>query len=187
MWRYAVPLAIFAVIAVFFYRGLSLRPNFVPSPLVGKPVPEFTLPGLKDPNANVTQDDLRGQVSLLNVWGTWCIECRYEHPFLIELAHEQGIPIYGLSLKDDRAMALEWLARLGDPYVESGFDEDGRVALDWGVTAAPETFLIGRDGTILHKHISPLTPQVWQRDFLPKIAKECGSLPCPPASGGDAR
>lgn len=178
MWRYLLPLAVFAIIGVFFYRGLSLNPTYLPSVLIGKPAPEFSLPGLKDPSGTVTTDDLKGKVALLNVWGTWCPECRYEHPFLLELARA-GVPIYGLNLRDDRQMALRWLATLGDPYVESGFDADGGVAIDWGVTAAPETFLIGRDGTVLHKHIAQITPEVWERDFVPLIKKECGSYPCP--------
>ena len=183
MWRYTIPLAIFAIIAVFFFRGLSLNPSYVPSPLVGKPAPAFSLPGLKDPARMITAADLKGQVSLLNVWGTWCVECRYEHPFLVELARSSAVPIYGLNVKDDRENALRWLATLGDPYVESAFDADGGVAVDWGVYGAPETFLIGRDGTVLHKHISVLTPEIWRRDFLPRIEQECGSLPCPLVQG----
>jgi len=178
MWRYLIPLAIFGVIAVFFYLGLGLNPNFVPSPLVGKPIPEFSLPSLSNPDEAVGTADLKGQVALVNVWGTWCVECRHEHGFLVELARA-GMPIYGLNLKDDRDSALSWLATLGNPYVSSGFDPEGRVAVDWGVTAAPETFLLGRDGTILHKHISPLTPLVWQRDFLPLIEADCDPNDCP--------
>lgn len=174
MWRYAIPLAVLAVIGVFFYRGLSLNPSYVPSPLIGKPAPEFSLPSLTDPAVEVGSKDLKGKVALLNVWGTWCIECRHEHGFLVELARA-GVPIYGLNLKDERDSALSWLATLGNPYVESGFDSEGVVAVDWGVTAAPETFLIGVDGTVLHKHISPLTPQVWRRDFLPLIEKQCAA------------
>lgn len=185
MWRYGIPLAIFAIIAVFFFRGLSLNPSAIPSPLVGKPAPEFSLPALKDPSSTVSTEDLKGRVSLLNVWGTWCVECRYEHPFLVELARTSGIPIYGLNLKDDRANALRWLATLGDPYVESGFDADGGVAVDWGVYGAPETFLIDRDTTVLHKHIGVLTPEIWQRDFQPIIQRECGTLPCPLVSGAE--
>jgi cytochrome c biogenesis protein CcmG/thiol:disulfide interchange protein DsbE len=160
MWRYAIPLVLLAVIGFFFYRGLSLDPRAIPSALVGKPMPEF--------------------VALLNVWGTWCIECRHEHGFLVELARS-GVPIYGLNLKDDRPAALSWLSSLGNPYVGSGFDEHGIVAVDWGVTAAPETFLIGRDGKVLFKHISPLTAQVWRRDFLPLIRSECAgdAAACP--------
>jgi cytochrome c biogenesis protein CcmG, thiol:disulfide interchange protein DsbE len=187
MWRYGIPVAIFAVIALFFLRGLSLNPGYLPSPLIGKPAPTFSLPGLEDPSRMVGSDDFKGQVSLLNVWGTWCVECRYEHGYLVELARSSGVPIYGLNLKDDRASALQWLATLGDPYVESGFDEDGGVAVDWGVYGAPETFLIGRDGTVLHKHISVLTPEIWQRDFVPLITKECGGTPCARAGAGAAQ
>jgi cytochrome c biogenesis protein CcmG, thiol:disulfide interchange protein DsbE len=178
MWRYFIPVGVFAVLAAFFYRGLHLNPSAIESPLIGKPVPEFSLPSLTDPDATVGSNDLQGQVSLLNVWGTWCVECRREHGFLVELARS-GIPIYGLNLKDDRASALDWLDRLGDPYVDSAFDEDGKVAIDWGVYGAPETFLIDRDGTILHKHISVLTPAIWQQRFLPIIEQKCGTLPCP--------
>jgi cytochrome c biogenesis protein CcmG/thiol:disulfide interchange protein DsbE len=177
MLRYIVPLAIFAVIGVFFWRGLGLNPNYIPSPLVGKSAPTFSLPMLTDPNATLTQEAFRDKVSLVNVWGTWCVECRHEHGFLVELARA-GLPIYGLNLKDDRDSALGWLATLGNPYVSSGFDPQGVAAIDWGVTGAPETFLIGPDGTILHKHISPLTPQVWQRDFLPLVEEQCRATGC---------
>jgi cytochrome c biogenesis protein CcmG/thiol:disulfide interchange protein DsbE len=178
MWRYFVPVVVLAVLAAFFYGGLGLNPSKVTSPLLGKPAPEFSLPTVHDPEERIGTADLKGQVSLLNVWGTWCIECRHEHDFLLELARI-GVPIYGLNLRDERAKAVEWLADLGDPYVASAFDVDGRVAIDWGVYGAPETFLIGRDGTVLHKHISPLTPGVWRRDFVPLIQRECGSEPCP--------
>jgi cytochrome c biogenesis protein CcmG/thiol:disulfide interchange protein DsbE len=174
MWRYAIPLVLLAVIGAFFYRGLSLNPSYVPSPLIGKPMPVFSLPSLTDPSTAIGSSDIAGKVALLNVWGTWCVECRHEHGFLVQLARE-GVPIYGLNLKDDRPSALSWLSTLGNPYVESAFDVEGTVAVDWGVTAAPETFLIGRDGKVLHKHISPLTSQVWRRDFLPLVEEQCGS------------
>lgn len=173
MLRYAIPLVLLAVIAAFFYRGLGLNPNYVPSALIGKPMPQFALPALADAETKVGSADLAGKVALLNVWGTWCIECRHEHGFLLTLA-KSGMPIYGLNLRDDRVAALGWLATLGNPYVVSAFDPDGTVAVDWGVTAAPETFLIGRDGKILFKHISPMTPLVWQRDFVPLIKAQCG-------------
>jgi cytochrome c biogenesis protein CcmG/thiol:disulfide interchange protein DsbE len=178
MWRYVAPLAIFVVIAGFFFVGLDMNPNYVPSPLVGKPVPTFALPSVTDPDSTVSTESMAGRVSLVNVWGTWCVECRHEHGFLVELARA-GMPIYGLNVKDDRALAIEWLDRLGNPYVSSGFDPEGKAAVDWGVTGAPETFLIGKDGTILHKHISPLTPQVWRRDFLPRLKEHCGPTDCP--------
>ena len=134
----------------------------------------------------MSTETLAGRVSLVNVWGTWCVECRHEHAFLVELARA-GVPIYGLNVKDDRAAAIDWLARLGNPYVSSGFDPEGKAAIDWGVTGAPETFLIGSDGTILHKHISPLTPRVWQRDFLPLLREHCGASRLPVPGGGRRR
>ena len=179
MWRYFVPVAVLAVLAIFFYGGLGLNPSQVTSPLLGKPMPEFSLPTVTNPAVTVGSATIKGQLALLNVWGTWCVECRREHPFLLELARSSGVPIYGLNVKDELGNAVAWLDDLGDPYVASGFDADGRVAIDWGVYGAPETFLIGRDGMILHKHISPLTPAIWRRDFLPLILKECGALPCP--------
>jgi cytochrome c biogenesis protein CcmG/thiol:disulfide interchange protein DsbE len=178
MWRYVVPLAIIAAIAALFYRGLFMNPNYVPSPLVGKPAPTFSLPSVTNPDELVSSASLAGRVSLVNVWGTWCVECRHEHGFLVKLARA-GMPIYGLNLRDDRAAAIDWLDRLGNPYVSSGFDPEGKAAIDWGVTGAPETFLIDSDGTILHKHISPLTARVWQDDFLPLLREHCGPADCP--------
>jgi cytochrome c biogenesis protein CcmG/thiol:disulfide interchange protein DsbE len=178
MLRYLAPLAIFVVIGVLFYVGLGRNPNAVPSPLVGKPVPTFSLPSVTNPAESVSSAALVGKVALVNVWGTWCVECRHEHPFLVELARA-GLPIYGLNVRDDRAAAIDWLDKLGNPYVSSGFDPDGIAAIDWGVTGAPETFLIGSDGTILHKHISPLTARVWQNDFLPLLREHCGPADCP--------
>ena len=183
MWRYLIPLSIFAVLAAFFLRGLSLNPGYVPSPLLGKPAPQFELPRLKDPAATLGSRDMDGQVALLNVWATWCVGCRQEHGFLVDLAESGTVPIYGLNWKDDRQAALGWLTDLGDPYVASAYDRTGEVAIDWGVYGAPETFLLGRDGTVLHKHIAPLDEEIWARDFLPKIVEQCGSLPCPLESG----
>jgi cytochrome c biogenesis protein CcmG, thiol:disulfide interchange protein DsbE len=178
MWRYVVPLAILVAIGALFYRGLFMNPNYVPSPLVGKPAPTFSLPSVTNPDELVSSSSLAGRVALVNVWGTWCVECRHEHGFLVELARA-GMPIYGLNLRDDRAAAIEWLDKLGNPYVSSGFDPEGKAAIDWGVTGAPETFLIDSDGTILHKHISPLTARVWQDDFLPLLREHCGPADCP--------
>lgn len=183
MWRYGIPILILAVLAVFFARGLTLNPGYVPSPLIGKPAPMFSLPRLKDPADTLGTEDMAGQLALLNVWATWCVGCRQEHGFLNELAETSGVPIYGLNWKDDRAAALGWLSTLGDPYVASAFDGDGEVAIDWGVYGAPETFLIGHDGTVLYKHIAPLTPEVWNSEFLPRIAEQCASLPCPLVEG----
>jgi cytochrome c biogenesis protein CcmG/thiol:disulfide interchange protein DsbE len=115
--------------------------------------------------------DLRGQISLVNVWGTWCVGCRQEHDTLLAIAASGEVPIYGLNWKDDTLQARAWLQRLGDPYAATGVDADGRVAIDWGVYGAPETFLIAADGTVVYKHIAPLNLDIWQREFLPRIRK----------------
>jgi len=171
MWRYAVPLVAFAILAGFFLRGLSLNPGYIESPLIGKPAPEFSLPGLLDPSVEVGTQDLEGQIALLNVWATWCVECRHEHDFLLQLARS-GMPIYGLNWKDERDKALERLTTLGNPYVASAVDSIGDVAIDYGVYGAPETFLIGPDLMILEKHLGPLTSEIWQRKFVPVIEAE---------------
>lgn len=179
MWRYLIPVTLLGVIAAFFWRGLWLDPSYIPSPLVGKPAPEFSLPALEDPERVVGSESFKGQVALLNVWATWCVGCRQEHGFLLELSESGTVPIYGLNWEDDRAAALDWLERLGNPYDVSAYDHDGQVAVEWGVYGAPETFLIARDGTVLHKHVGPLTQALWRRDFLPIIEERCGTLPCP--------
>ena len=169
--RYVLPLAIFLAIAFFLWRGLALDPRAVPSPLIGKPVPAFSVPVLTDPSRMLSSADLRGKVYLLNVWGSWCVSCRDEHPVLVELAKRGTIPIYGLNWKDKREDALAWLARFGDPYVASGVDQDGRVAIDFGVYGAPETYLVDREGVIRLKHTGPLTRQVIEEKILPLAAE----------------
>jgi cytochrome c biogenesis protein CcmG, thiol:disulfide interchange protein DsbE len=177
MNRFLVPIVGFAVLVVFLLIGLNRDPTFVPSPLIGKQIPSFSLPRLGDPERTVTDADLRGQFSVLNVWATWCSGCRQEHPVLNQIAKQGQVPIYGLNWKDDAALAGEWLQRLGDPYEATAFDEEGRVAIDWGVYGAPETFLIAPDGTILYRHIAPITLDVWKSEFLSRIA----------AANGDAK
>lgn len=169
MWRYLIPVVLFAGLLAVFAVGLNRDPSYVPSPLVGKPAPEFSLAALEDPARTVTRADLLGKVSLVNVWGTWCTGCRQEHDVLMEIARESGIPIYGLNWKDDPALARRWLLELGNPYVAVAMDLDGRAAIDWGVYGAPETFLLGADGTVLYKHIAPLTMDVWRQEFVPRI------------------
>jgi cytochrome c biogenesis protein CcmG/thiol:disulfide interchange protein DsbE len=171
MWRYLLPIVMFGALVAIFARGLQLDPSYVPSPLIGKPVPEFTLPTLVDANRNLSDKDLLGNVSLVNVWATWCVGCRQEHGYLVELSRQTQVPIYGLNWKDDSDKAREWLQQLGNPYVASAVDLEGRVAIDFGVYGAPETFLIDANGTVLYKHLSPLTPEVWQQEFLPRIAQ----------------
>jgi cytochrome c biogenesis protein CcmG/thiol:disulfide interchange protein DsbE len=144
----------------------------IPSPLLGKPAPAFDLEDLRDPARRLTLDDLRGRVSLLNVWATWCVACHAEHPFLMELARA-GVPIFGVNYKDDRGKAIEWLRRLGDPYAANIFDPEGELALDLGVYGAPETFVLDAQGIIAFKHIGPLTAEVWQ-DTLEPLLRELG-------------
>jgi cytochrome c biogenesis protein CcmG/thiol:disulfide interchange protein DsbE len=166
--RYLAPLVLFLALAALLYKGLALNPREVPSPLVGKAAPEFALPELKDASRQVSHTDLQGKVSLLNVWATWCVSCRAEHPLLMELAR-QGVTIYGLDYKDSREDAQRWLASFGDPYVVNAFDADGRVGIDWGVYGTPETFVIDQQGIIRHKHIGPLTEEAIQHKILPLI------------------
>lgn len=175
MWRYFVPIMVLAVLGGFFLVGLNLNPGYIESPLIGRTAPEFDLPSLENPAATVGTKDLSGQFTLLNVWATWCVECRHEHDFLLSLA-QSGMPIYGLNWKDEREAALEWLTVLGDPYVASATDEIGDVAIDYGVYGAPETFLIGPDLTVLHKHLGPLTASIWERQFVPVIESHRSGL-----------
>ncbi len=170
MWRFLLPVILFAGLVVIFALGLQRDPGLVPSPLIGRAAPAFVLPRLDDPEQTLTERALVGHVSLVNIWGTWCVGCHEEHDFLMSLAQDAGVRIYGINWKDDANLARDWLERLGNPYVAVGTDTDGRVAIDWGVYGAPETFLIGPDGTVLYKHIAPLTLEIWQREFAPRIA-----------------
>ena len=169
--RYLVPLGIFAVLVAFLFRGLSLDPKLVPSPLVGKPMPAFTLTRLKDPGASISDADIKGKVAVLNIWATWCVSCRAEHEVLLQLARTGQVAIYGLNYKDKRPDAQRWLQQLGDPYLANAFDEDGRVGIDWGVYGAPETFIIDPQGIVRHKHVGPLTTEILQTQILPLIAE----------------
>lgn len=168
--RFLVPAALFAALIGFFIIGLQKDPSEIRSPLIGKPAPAFTLESLGDPALRVGTADLAGQPWLLNVWATWCGGCREEHGTLLEIAREGRVPMMGLNWRDDRALALQWLAQLGNPYVSVAFDPEGRTAIDWGVYGAPETFLIGADGKVLHKRIGVMTPEIWRRDFLPLLS-----------------
>lgn len=168
--RYLLPLGVFVGLVALLAIGLGLNPRLVPSPLIGKATPDFELSSLTEPAQTLTEDDLKGQVSLLNVWATWCVACRAEHEFLMALA-QQGVPIYGVNYKDERQPALRWLATLGDPYVASIYDPQGILALDLGVYGAPETFVLDRNGVVAYKHIGPLTLDVWHEKLLPLVQK----------------
>jgi cytochrome c biogenesis protein CcmG/thiol:disulfide interchange protein DsbE len=171
MTRFAIPLVLFILLVAFLAIGLRHDPHEVPSPLIDKPAPAFQLAQLRDPSKTFSAADMRGKVWLLNVWASWCITCRDEHPLLLQYARSGALPIYGLNYKDKREDALSWLGELGDPYVLSASDNDGRVGIDYGVYGAPETYLIDRDGVIRFKQIGPVTPDIWQEKILP-LAKQ---------------
>ncbi len=166
-----LPVIVFAVLVAFLAIGLKLDPREVPSPLVNKPAPAFKLPLLAQPEAMLTPADLRGKVWLLNVWASWCVSCRVEHPLLVELAKTGTVPIYGLNYKDKRPEAMQWLRERGDPYLQSLSDTDGRVGIDYGVYGVPETFVIDREGVIRYKQIGPLTPEALRDTILPLVRK----------------
>ncbi len=166
-----VPLAVFLLMAVLFGVGLTLNPRDVPSPLIGKPVPVFSLPAVKGRTLGLSSADLAGQVSLVNVFASWCVACREEHPILMELGKQGVVPIHGLNYKDRPEDAQAWLDDLGDPYTRTGADISGRVAIDWGVYGVPETFVIDRKGYIAYKQIGPITPKVLRDTLLPLIRK----------------
>jgi cytochrome c biogenesis protein CcmG/thiol:disulfide interchange protein DsbE len=164
-----LPLAIFVVLVGFLFVGLTLNPREVPSPLIGKPAPDFRLARLDDPAKMLGKDDLKGQVWLLNVWASWCVSCRVEHPLLVELARAKIVPMVGLNYKDKPEEARAWLAKLGDPYSVSIMDREGRVGIDFGVYGVPETFVIDRNGNVRYKHIGPVTSEVLETKLLPLV------------------
>jgi cytochrome c biogenesis protein CcmG/thiol:disulfide interchange protein DsbE len=173
--RFLVPAIAFAILVGFFAVGLKRDPGEIPSPLIGKPAPAFALESLGDPAAKVGPDDFEGKPWVLNVWATWCGGCRQEHPVLLGIARGNDVPIVGLNWRDDRALALRWLAQLGNPYATVAYDPEGRTAIDWGVYGAPETFLIDAHGRVVRKRIGPMTTDVWQRDFMPLLAAQATS------------
>jgi len=169
MMRYAWPLGIFMALAVFLGLGLKLKPSEVPSPLIGKPAPIFSVPHLQAPDKIFASKEMLGKVWLLNVWASWCAACAQEHPLLVELAQEGSVPIYGLDYKDKREDGLGWLRDRGDPYTATAFDADGRVGIDFGVYGVPETFVIDRQGVIRYKQIGPLTAEVLANTIMPLV------------------
>jgi cytochrome c biogenesis protein CcmG/thiol:disulfide interchange protein DsbE len=169
MLRWSIPLAVFALLMVFFAVGLTRDPREVPSPLIGKPAPAFTLAQLHAPERTLGTSDLRGQVWLLNVWASWCVSCRVEHPLLLELAKANVVPVVGLDYKDKAEEGKAWLAQHGDPYRTSVMDPDGRVGIDWGVYGVPETFVVDKQGVIRYKHIGPVTAQALQQTIIPLV------------------
>ena len=158
-----------AALMIVLYAGLSINPREVPSPLIGKPAPAFDLPTLGSAPARMSNVDLQGRVTLLNVWASWCVSCRVEHPLLVDLARSTKVFIVGLNYKDEPAAARKWLGALGDPYAHSIVDQDGRLGIDWGVYGVPETFVVDQAGVIRLKHIGPLTPADLTDKILPLI------------------
>lgn len=169
MLKYLIPLALFLVLVVFLAIGLGRDPHAVPSPLINKAAPTFRLPQLQAPDKTFSAEDMRGKVWVMNVWASWCFVCRDEHPDLMKYAKSGAVPILGLNWKDRPEDALAWLRELGDPYVLSAADIEGRVAIDYGVYGAPETYLIDQAGIIRYKHVGQVTPDVWSDKFLPLI------------------
>jgi cytochrome c biogenesis protein CcmG/thiol:disulfide interchange protein DsbE len=171
MWKFLLPMGAFVALAVLFAFGLNPNRDIhaLPSPLIGKRAPLFNLTDVMDPARTVSNAALKGQVYVLNVWGTWCVACRQEHEALLDIARQNVLPIVGLDYMDQREKAQQWLTQLGNPYTAVAFDTDGRTAIDWGVYGAPETFLVDGQGRVIYKFISPMTPEVWQHDFLPRI------------------
>ncbi|MEK7322574.1 MAG: DsbE family thiol:disulfide interchange protein [Pseudomonadota bacterium] len=171
MGRFLVPLGVFGLLAVFLFIGLSLKPSEIPSPLLDKAAPVFSLPQLHEPDKTFAPAELRGQVWLFNVWASWCVSCRQEHPVLMQLARTGEVPIYGLNYKDAREDGLRWLQQFGNPYVASAYDNAGQVGIDYGVYGVPETYVIDREGVIRHKHIGPISPDVLTNEILPIVRK----------------
>ena len=164
-----IPLIAFAALAAYLAVGLTHDPRVLPTALLDKPAPAFVLPPLREGGPGLAKADLEGQVSLVNVFASWCVPCRAEHPLLMRLAQEKIVPIYGINWKDKREDATAWLDRLGNPYSRIGYDGDGRVGIDWGVYGVPETYIIDRQGRIRHRHVGPLVPETLEKEILPKI------------------
>jgi len=173
MKRFLIPLALFLLLASFLAVGLNRDPHEVPSPLVGRAAPGFSLPRLAGDaagdSARFSPADMKGKVWMLNVWASWCVSCRQEHPVLMDFAKSAVVPLVGLDYKDARADGRRWLAEHGDPYLLSAVDLDGRVGIDYGVYGVPETYVIDKAGTIRYKQIGPVTTEALQATILPLI------------------
>lgn len=171
MNRFLLPLGAFALLVIVLGVGIqrSGQKGTIASPLIGRPAPAFELTSLTDPSRGHRSQELKGRAYLLNVWGSWCVACREEHEMLLDIQRSKRVPIIGLNWQDEDSAALGWLAKLGNPYELVLVDRNGRTAIDWGVYGAPETFLVDASGIVIYKHVGPITPQVWRRDFLPRL------------------
>jgi cytochrome c biogenesis protein CcmG/thiol:disulfide interchange protein DsbE len=171
MKRFLIPLGLFVALAVFLAVGLKLDPREVPSPLIDKPAPEFALPSLAAPEKTISRADMLGKVWLLNVWASWCVSCRQEHPVLVDFAQRKQVPLIGLNYKDERNDGLAWLQAGGNPYDDSLFDHDGRTGINFGVYGVPETFVIDKQGVVRYKHTGPITPDALRDKIEPLLRK----------------
>jgi cytochrome c biogenesis protein CcmG/thiol:disulfide interchange protein DsbE len=169
MTQKLIPLVLFLILVVFLGIGLTRDPSLVPSPLIDKQLPEFSLEQVKNIDKTLSSVDLQGQVSLLNVWASWCVACRSEHPVLLKLARSGLVNIYGLNYKDQREDAIRWLDHYGDPYTSSAYDHTGKTGIEYGVYGVPETFIIDKKGFIRYKHIGPVTDNILEKKILPII------------------
>ena len=171
MKRFLLPLVIFLVMVGFLFIGLNLDPREVPSPLVGKPAPQFSLPLLDNPEQVFSGNDMLGKVWLLNVWASWCGACKEEHPLLVSLAKTGFVPVVGLDYKDTRDEAQQWLTQGGNPYMATVMDVDGRVGINYGVYGVPETYVIDKKGIIAYKKTGPITMQSLREVIVPLVKK----------------
>ena len=169
MKKFLIPIGLFVLLGFLLGYGLKLDPRKIPSPLVNKPLPAFSLPTLEDPKKLITNADLRGRVVMINVWASWCVACKQEHPLLLELAQRKQIPIIGLNYKDKPADAFKVLETEGNPYDTIIVDASGRTGIDWGVYGVPESFILDKQGVIRYKQIGPITPEVWEKTLWPRI------------------
>lgn len=169
--KFALPVALFLVLAAFFAVGLTRDPRVVPSPFIDKAAPAFQLAQLHEPQRAFAPADMKGKVWLLNVWASWCVSCRVEHPLLVEMSRKNVVPIVGLNYKDQREAGVQWLQRFGNPYVLSAYDLDGRVGIDYGVYGVPETFVIDKDGIVRYKQVGPITPEALEQKILPLVKR----------------
>lgn len=174
MVRFLLPLSIFIILVGFLGYGLQLNPREVPSPLIDKTAPPFRVAQLQAAEKTISPEDMKGQVWLLNVWASWCVSCRQEHPLLVELSRQKVVPVVGLNYKDQRDAGIAWLNEHGDPYILSAYDLDGRVGIDYGVYGVPETFVIDKNGVIRYKHIGPVTVEALEKKILPKVRELAG-------------
>ncbi len=161
-----LPLGVFAGLAATFAFSLGRDPSKLPSALIGRPVPAFALPPVKGRTLGLSNSDLKGGISLVNVFASWCVPCRQEHPLFLDLNKRGTVPVHGINYKDRPDDAAAWLNELGDPYTRTGADRDGRVSIDWGVYGVPETFVVNRAGIIAHKHVGPLTQEALTGPFF---------------------